>query len=65
MAVIITATDSDAPSGALHTGAQFLDVESEIKNAVAQSVFFIPIITPTVIARPYCRFEWRALSGVT
>ncbi|HUD85966.1 MAG TPA: SUMF1/EgtB/PvdO family nonheme iron enzyme [Xanthobacteraceae bacterium] len=31
--------------------------ESEIKNAVAQSVFFIPIITPTVIASPYCRFE--------
>lgn len=31
--------------------------ETEIKNAVAQSVFFIPIITPTVIASPYCRFE--------
>ena len=31
--------------------------ESEIKNAVAQSVFFIPIITPTVVASPYCRFE--------
>ena len=31
--------------------------ESEIKNAVAQSVFFIPIITPTVIASPYCHFE--------
>ena len=31
--------------------------ESEIKNAAAQSVFFIPIITPTVVASPYCRFE--------
>src|SRR5579871_43462 len=31
--------------------------ESEIKNAVAQSVFFIPIITPTVVASRYCRFE--------
>jgi hypothetical protein len=26
---------------------------SEIKNAVAQSVFFIQIITPTVVASPY------------
>ena len=31
--------------------------ESEIKNAVAQSAFFIPIITPTVVASPHCRFE--------
>jgi formylglycine-generating enzyme required for sulfatase activity len=31
--------------------------ESEIKNAAAQSVFFIPIITPTVVTSPYCRFE--------
>jgi formylglycine-generating enzyme required for sulfatase activity len=31
--------------------------ESEIKNAAAQSVFFIPIITPTVVASPYCKFE--------
>jgi TIR domain-containing protein len=31
--------------------------ESEIKNAVGQSVFFIPIITPTVVASPYCRVE--------
>jgi hypothetical protein len=27
---------------------------------VAQAVFFIPIITPTVIASPYCRFELDA-----
>jgi hypothetical protein len=31
--------------------------ENEIKNAVAQSIFFIPIITPTVIASPYCKLE--------
>jgi formylglycine-generating enzyme required for sulfatase activity len=31
--------------------------ESEIRNAVAQSVFFIPIITPTVIASQHCQFE--------
>jgi len=31
--------------------------ETEIRNSVAQSVFFIPIITPTVVASPYCRFE--------
>lgn len=34
--------------------------ESEIKNAVGQAVFFIPIITPTVVASPYCRFELEA-----
>jgi TIR domain len=37
--------------------------ESEIKNAVAQSVFFIPIITPTVVASPYCRFELESGSN--
>jgi formylglycine-generating enzyme required for sulfatase activity len=31
--------------------------ETEIKSAAAQAVFFIPIITPTVVASPYCRFE--------
>jgi TIR domain len=34
--------------------------ETEIKNAVAQSVFFIPIITPTVVQSRYCRFELEA-----
>jgi formylglycine-generating enzyme required for sulfatase activity len=34
--------------------------ETEIKHAVEQSVFFIPIITPTVVASPYCRFELDA-----
>src|SRR5580704_6456844 len=37
--------------------------ETEIKNAVAQAVFFIPIITPTVLASPYCRFELDAFLG--
>jgi formylglycine-generating enzyme required for sulfatase activity len=31
--------------------------EAEIKTAAEQSVFFIPIITPTVVRSPYCRFE--------
>jgi hypothetical protein len=34
--------------------------EAEIKTGVAQSVFFIPIITPTVVRSPYCRFELDA-----
>src|SRR6516164_9602576 len=34
--------------------------ESEIKNAAGQSVFFIPIITPTVVRSPHCRFELDA-----
>ncbi len=34
--------------------------EAEIKTAAAQSVFFIPIITPTVVASQYCRFELEA-----
>src|SRR5262249_35085787 len=31
--------------------------ETEIKNAIAQSAFFIPIITPTAVASPYCKVE--------
>jgi hypothetical protein len=31
--------------------------EAEIKAAVAQSAFFIPIITPTVVRSRYCRIE--------
>jgi hypothetical protein len=34
--------------------------EAEIKTAVGQSVFFIPIITPTVVRSPHCRFELEA-----
>ncbi len=31
--------------------------QAEIQTAVAQAVFFIPIITPTVVRSPHCRFE--------
>ena len=34
--------------------------EEEIKIAVGQAVFFIPIITPTVVRSPYCRLELDA-----
>src|ERR1700741_3312686 len=32
--------------------------EAEIKTAVTQSVFFVPIITPTFVGSPYCKFEF-------
>ena len=31
--------------------------ESEIRTAVGHSAFFIPIITPTVVKSPFCKFE--------
>jgi hypothetical protein len=34
--------------------------ETEIRNAIAQSVFFIPIITPTFANSPHCRLELEA-----
>ena len=34
--------------------------EQEIKLAVAQAVFFIPIITPSAVRSEYCRFELDA-----
>src|SRR5271170_3018071 len=34
--------------------------EAEIRTAVKQAVFFIPIITPTVVRSQYCRFELEA-----
>jgi TPR repeat protein len=34
--------------------------ESEIKAAVEQAVFFIPIITPTVVKSRYCQTEFEA-----
>jgi len=34
--------------------------ESEIRAAVAQAVFFIPIITPRAVRSEYCRFEFDA-----
>lgn len=33
--------------------------ESEIRTAIAQSVFFIPIITPTAIKSDYCKAEFE------
>jgi hypothetical protein len=34
--------------------------EAEIKNAVAESVFFIPIVTPRALNSEFCRFEFDA-----
>src|SRR5262249_43142040 len=34
--------------------------EDEIKSAVAEAVFFIPIITPTAVKSQYCKFEFDA-----
>ena len=34
--------------------------ESEIKTAVEQSVFFIPIVTPRVVNSEYCQFEFKS-----
>lgn len=34
--------------------------EEKIRNAVEQSVFFIPIITPRAINSKYCKFEFEA-----
>jgi TIR domain/Jacalin-like lectin domain len=33
--------------------------EEEIKSAIAQSVFFIPIITPTTVRSPHCKREFE------
>ncbi len=34
--------------------------QSEIKTAVEQSVFFIPIVTPRAVSSDYCKFEFEA-----
>jgi hypothetical protein len=34
--------------------------EDRIKKAVAESAFFIPIITPTAVRSSYCQFEFEA-----
>jgi hypothetical protein len=34
--------------------------ETEIKKAVDESVFFIPIVTPRTITSKYCKFEFEA-----
>src|ERR1700749_1359774 len=32
--------------------------ETEIRNAIEQSVFFIPIVTPTAVKSAFCRVEF-------
>jgi hypothetical protein len=45
--------DTEAiPHGALWQG--------EIKKAIAESAFFIPIVTPSAVNSPYCRTEFEA-----
>src|SRR5262249_15442937 len=34
--------------------------EDTIKKGVSESVFFIPIITPTAVKSPYCKFEFQS-----
>jgi S1-C subfamily serine protease len=34
--------------------------EAELKTAVGQATFFIPIVTPTAVRSPYCRSEFDA-----
>ncbi|MGO9004199.1 MAG: SUMF1/EgtB/PvdO family nonheme iron enzyme [Beijerinckiaceae bacterium] len=34
--------------------------EDEIKRAIAESVFFIPIITPSVVESVHCKFEFQS-----
>jgi len=34
--------------------------EGEIKKAIAESAFFIPIVTPSAVNSPYCRMEFEA-----
>ncbi len=36
------------------------DWEAEITKAVAQSVFFIPIVTPRAVGSEYCKFEFAS-----
>jgi hypothetical protein len=34
--------------------------EEEIKRAIAESVFFIPIVTPSAVGSKHCRFEFES-----
>src|SRR6266702_2966389 len=34
--------------------------EDEITSAIAQAVFFIPIVTPTAIRSHHCKFEFES-----
>jgi hypothetical protein len=34
--------------------------EHEIKRAISESAFFIPIVTPSAVTSPHCKFEFEA-----
>ena len=34
--------------------------EDQIKSAIAESAFFIPIVTPSAVASRFCKFEFEA-----
>src|SRR3954451_12345038 len=34
--------------------------EEEIKRAIAESAFFIPIVTPSAVGSKHCRFEFES-----
>ena len=34
--------------------------QGEIEKAIAESAFFIPIVTPSAVNSPYCRMEFEA-----
>src|ERR1700681_717051 len=34
--------------------------EDEIKRAIAESVFFIPIVTPSAVGSQHCQFEFKS-----
>jgi hypothetical protein len=36
--------------------------ESEIERAIAESIFFVPIVTPSAISSKHCRFEFEAFA---
>src|SRR5215470_15813818 len=37
--------------------------EGEIKKAIAESAFFIPIVTPSAVNSSFCRMEFEAFLG--
>jgi hypothetical protein len=44
-------------TAAIPDGAQW---KSEIERAIGESVFFIPIVTPSAVASKHCRFEFES-----
>jgi TIR domain len=43
--------------------AEGTEWEAEITRAIAESVFFIPIVTPSSVASRHCRLEFQAFLG--